>query len=227
MVAGRWTISKRLYTGFGALLLLTVLAGSVAIWASSRIKANVETVTQRSTELQRAMTILTALFKIESGEKSILWAGLDNDRQLYESSKRAVLSEFELAGKQVDELTATLTNAADQTAARMLRQSLAQWQTAHNQVVAFSDSGNFANAQQLITSAVNSASEERRRGRPKHRAPPRRRDVPGKRRSRHLVLAVASADGDGRDHGDDRRACGDMARPNHQREPEECLAGAR
>src|SRR6185295_18953614 len=31
MVARGWTISKRLYAGFGALLLLTVLAGVVAI----------------------------------------------------------------------------------------------------------------------------------------------------------------------------------------------------
>ena len=155
MVAGRWTISKRLYTGFGALLLLTVLAGSVAIWGSSRIKANVETVTQRSAELQRAMTIQTALFKVESGEKSILWAGLDNDRPLYQSSKRAVIDEYELADKQIDELAAALANGADQAAARTLRQSLTQWRTAHDQVVAFSDSGNYANAQQLITATVN------------------------------------------------------------------------
>src|SRR5256885_11089169 len=100
MVQDRWTIGRRLHAGFGALLLLTVLAGSVAIWGSSRIKANVETVTQRSAELQRAMTIQTALFKVESGEKSILWAGLDNDRPLYQSSKRAVIDEYELADKQ-------------------------------------------------------------------------------------------------------------------------------
>jgi len=155
MVARRWTISKRLYAGFGALLLLTVLAGLVAIVGSSRIKANVETVTQRSAELQRAMTIQTALFKVESGEKSILWAGLDNDKQLYESSKRAVITEYSLADKQIDDLAATLTNGADQAAARTLRQSLTQWRSAHDQVVSFGDSGNFANAQQLITSTIN------------------------------------------------------------------------
>ena len=155
MVARRWTISKRLYAGFGALLLLTVLAGVVAIVGSSKIKANVETVTQRSAELQRAMTIQTALFKVESGEKSILWAGLDNDKQLYESSKRAVINEYALADKQIDDLAATLTNGADQAAARTLRQSLTQWRSAHDQVVSFGDSGNFANAQQLITSTIN------------------------------------------------------------------------
>jgi len=155
MVARGWTISRRLYAGFGALLLLTVLAGVVAIWGSSRIKANVETVTQRSSELQRAMTIQTALFKVESGEKSILWAGLDNDKQLYESSKRAVIAEYALADKQIDDLAATLANGADQAAARTLRQSLTQWRSAHDQVVSFGDSGNFANAQQLITSTIN------------------------------------------------------------------------
>src|SRR5438876_4947277 len=96
MVQDRWTIGRRLHAGFGALLLLTVLAGGVAIWGSSRIKADVETVTQRSADLQQALTIQTALFKIEGGEKSILWAGLDNDRRLYDASKSDVSNQYEL-----------------------------------------------------------------------------------------------------------------------------------
>ena len=110
MVARGWTISRRLYAGFGALLLLTVMAGAVAIWGSAGIKADVETVMQRSAELQRAMKIQIALFKIESGEKSVLWAGLDNDRRLYESSKAVVTTEYALADRQVDDLAALLTS---------------------------------------------------------------------------------------------------------------------
>src|SRR6266550_3600406 len=124
MAEDRWTIGRRLHAGFGALLLLTVLAGGVAIWGSSRIKADVETVTQRSGELQRALTIQTALFKIEGAEKSILWAGLDNDRRLYDASKRGVITENEIVNKQIEELAASLTNEADQASAQTLRQSL-------------------------------------------------------------------------------------------------------
>jgi len=155
MVQDRWTIGRRLHAGFGALLLLTVLAGGVAIWGSSRIKADVETVTQRSADLQQALTIQTALFKIEGGEKSILWAGLDNDRRLYDASKSDVSNQYELVHKQIEDLAASLTNEADQTAAQTLRQSLSQWQTAHAQVVGLSDNGGFAGAQQLITTTVN------------------------------------------------------------------------
>jgi methyl-accepting chemotaxis protein len=155
MAEDRWTIGRRLHAGFGALLLLTVLAGGVAIWGSSRIKADVETVTLRSGELQRALTIQTALFKIEGAEKSILWAGLDNDRPLYDASKRGVITENEIVNKQIEELAASLTNEADQASAQTLRQSLSQWQTAHAQVVGLSDSGGFAGAQQLITTTVN------------------------------------------------------------------------
>jgi CHASE3 domain sensor protein len=60
MLADRWTIGKRLYAGFGALLLLTVMAGAVAIWGSAGIKADVQTVMQRSAELQRAQKIQIA-----------------------------------------------------------------------------------------------------------------------------------------------------------------------
>ena len=120
MAEDRWTIGRKLYAGFGTLLLLTVIAGIVAIWGSSRIKGDVETVTQRSVELQRALSIQTALYKIESAEKTILWAGVDNDRPLYDSSKRAVLEQHGVAQKDIDALASSLTDQNDVAAARVI-----------------------------------------------------------------------------------------------------------
>ena len=154
MAEERWTIGRQLYAGFGALLLLTVLAGVVAIWGSSRIKGDVETVTQRSDQLQRALSIQTALYKIESSEKTILWAGLDNDKSLYDSSKKAVLEQYGAAQKDIEGLTSSLADGSDVDAARVLRDSLGQWQAAHAQVIALSDAGGFSAAQQLITTSV-------------------------------------------------------------------------
>lgn len=151
----RWTISQRLYAGFGALLLLTVLAGAVAVWASSKIRADVETVTERSAELQRALTIQTALSRIESLEKTMLWAGLDNDRTLYDASKAEAMREYDLAIEQVEELAGSLTERTDSTAAQTLRQVLGEWRTLHGQVIALGDGGNFAAAQQIITDTIN------------------------------------------------------------------------
>src|SRR5919106_3129335 len=105
MLVDRWTIGQRLYGGLTAFLALIVLAGGVATWSSSRIKNDVDTMAQRATELQRALAIQTALFKIESSEKTLLWAGLDNDRALYDTSKAAVAAEYDSAQRQVDELT--------------------------------------------------------------------------------------------------------------------------
>ena len=82
MVVDHWTIGRRLYTGCGALLALTVLAGGVAIWGSSRIKGDLEIVTRRAAGLEHALSLQTSLFKIESREKTLLWAGLDNDWKL-------------------------------------------------------------------------------------------------------------------------------------------------
>ncbi|TMG79282.1 MAG: hypothetical protein E6H78_20460, partial [Betaproteobacteria bacterium] len=155
MVEDRWTIGRKLYAGSGALLLLTVLAGGVAIWGSAKIKADVETVTGRSGELQRSLTIQTALFKIEGGEKSILWAGVDNDRPMYDASKRGVLGQYDVVHKQIEELAASLTSEADKKSSETLRDSLRQWQTAHTQMLALSDGGAFAAAQQLITTTVD------------------------------------------------------------------------
>ena len=154
MAEERWTIGRQLYAGFGALLLLTVLAGVVAIWGSSRIKGDVETVTLRSDQLQQALSIQTALYKIESAEKTILWAGLDNDRPLYDASKKAVLEQYAVAQKDIEGLTSSLSDTSDLNTARVLRDNLGQWQSAHAQVVALSDAGGFSAAQQLITTSV-------------------------------------------------------------------------
>src|ERR671937_177862 len=124
MAGDRWTIGKKLYAGSGALLLLTVLAGLVAIWGSSRIKGDLETVTQRSNALQQALLIQTGLYKLESIEKTILWAGLDNDRALYDSSKLAVADQQDALAKAIDSLTAALSDPDDISAARALGENL-------------------------------------------------------------------------------------------------------
>jgi methyl-accepting chemotaxis protein/methyl-accepting chemotaxis protein-1 (serine sensor receptor) len=155
MWVDRGTIGQKLFAGFGALLLLTVLEASVAFWGSSRIRADVEAMTLRSAELRHILTIQTALFKIESGVKSMLWAGVDNNRPLYESSKKISVDQYELATKEVGELSALLVGEADQSVPESLRENLASWKTIHTQVLSLSDSGRFADALQILTARAN------------------------------------------------------------------------
>jgi len=155
MWANGRTISQKLYAGMGALLLLTMMEGAVALWGSSKIKAEVATVTERSNELQRALTIHTALVKMESSVKGLLWAALDNDRVLYDASKKATLDEYERASKQIDELAALLTDRDDRAVAETLRQRLNEWKAIHAQIVELSDARRIADALQLITTKAN------------------------------------------------------------------------
>src|SRR5262245_23288705 len=117
------TISEKLYAGMAALLVLTILEGAVAVWGSSRIRADAAAVSARSDQLQRAQTVHTALIKMESGVKTLLWAGLDNDRAAYDASRKAGLAEYERAIRQVDELTGMLTESRDRAVADALRQN--------------------------------------------------------------------------------------------------------
>jgi methyl-accepting chemotaxis protein len=155
MLLDHWTIGRRLYTGCGALLGLTVFAGFVAIWGASRIKGDVDIVTQRAAGLDHAMSVQTSLFKIESREKTLLWAGLDNDRALYDASKSAVATEYDFAQRQVDELAKLAESDSDRAVATKLRDLLNEWKTIHGQVAALSDGGRFAEAQQLINERAN------------------------------------------------------------------------
>jgi methyl-accepting chemotaxis protein/methyl-accepting chemotaxis protein-1 (serine sensor receptor) len=145
MFAGRGTIGEKLYAGMGVLLVLTVLEGSVALWSSARVAADIREVTQRSAELQRTIAIYTSLFKIESSVRNMLWAGLDNDRALYDASKKASLDEFTTASQGVDALSGTLKSKAD------LRQKLDEWKTLHAQIVELGDSGRVAEALETLS----------------------------------------------------------------------------
>src|SRR5262245_35678311 len=127
MWADRWTISQKLYAAMAALLFLTILEGAVALWGSAQVKADVTTVTSRSDQLQRAQAIHSSLVKMESGLKSLLWAGLDNDRAAYDAAKKASLEEYEQANRLVNELAAMLTAPSDRALAETLRRDLTEW----------------------------------------------------------------------------------------------------
>jgi methyl-accepting chemotaxis protein/methyl-accepting chemotaxis protein-1 (serine sensor receptor) len=155
MTFERRTIAGRLFAGTGALLLLTLLEGGVAIWGSSAIKADVDTVTVRADQLQRAQTVYNSLLKMESSAKGMLWAGLDNDKPAYEAAKKSSLAEYALASRHVDELSALLGRGDDQAVARNLRTILDQWRRTYAEIVELGDGGRIADAQQLLTTRAN------------------------------------------------------------------------
>ena len=155
MALQRRTIAGRLFAGTGALLLLTLVEGGVALWGSSAIKADVDTVTVRADQLQRAQTVYTALLKMESSAKGMLWAGLDNDRAAYEAAKANSIAEYTLASRHVDELSALLTRGDDQAVARTLGTILDEWRRIHAEIVTLGDGGRIGDAQQLLATRAN------------------------------------------------------------------------
>lgn len=150
MVAESRTIGEKLYAGIGVLLVLTVIEGSVAVWGSARVTADINEVTQRSGELQRTLAIYTSLFKIESSVKSMLWAALDNDQALYAAEKKTSLDEFTSASQAADALNSVLTNTADQEQAATLRRKLDEWKALHAQIVDLADNGRVADALEVL-----------------------------------------------------------------------------
>jgi methyl-accepting chemotaxis protein len=153
MFLDRWRISQRLYTACGTFVALTVLASAVAVLGTSRIKEDVDTVAQRAAVLRQTLTVQATLFKIESLQKSMLWAGLDGDRALYTKAKEAVGTEYEYVEELVRELE-TLSAAADaedRTVARTLTDNVRQSRGVHEQVTILADTARFAEAQQQIT----------------------------------------------------------------------------
>ena len=155
MVADGRTVGQKLFAGMGVLLALTVIEGGVALWGSARVETGVSLVAERSLELQRTLAIHTALFKIESSVKSMLWAGLDNDRDSYAAAKDTGVKEFAKAGKELEALTGQLTTESDRALARTLGGQLKQWETLHGQIIQLADAGNIAEALQIVTTKAD------------------------------------------------------------------------
>ena len=162
MFFDRWTISKRLYAGCGTFVTLTALASAVAVIGTSRIKGDVDMLSRRAATLQHALTIQATLFKIESQEKGMLWAGLDADRAQYAKSKAGVAAEYERATNELDGLAATADDA-DRSVARTLTDNVRQSKLVHEELNVLGDAAKFSEAQQLINdkqTPVLKAAEE-------------------------------------------------------------------
>ena len=151
MFIDRMTIGKRLYVGCGTFLALALMAGTVAVSVSSRIKGDLETVTSRASTLQHALALQALLFKIESGQKTMLWAGLDNDVNLSGRMRAAINTDFELATRETEAILAAAAQDGDLSVAKSLAGNLVEAKAIHARVTALSDSANFAEAQQQIT----------------------------------------------------------------------------
>ncbi|HKY23231.1 MAG TPA: methyl-accepting chemotaxis protein [Vicinamibacterales bacterium] len=150
MFIDRLTIGKRLYLGCGTFLALTVLAGTVAVSVASGIKSDLETVSSRATTLQHALTLRAILSKIESQQKTMLWAGLDNDLALGARARAAINADFDEGTREVEAILAAAGQESDQPVAKALSANLVEAKAIHARVTALSDAASFAEAQQEI-----------------------------------------------------------------------------
>ena len=151
MFIDRMTIGKRLYVGCGTFLVLALLAGSVAVSVSSRIKGDLETVTSRASTLQHALALQAVLFKIESQQKTMLWAGLDNDVNLSTRMRTAINTDFEEATRETEAILTAVSQDGDLAVAKSLAANLVEAKAIHTRITALSDSASFGEAQQQIT----------------------------------------------------------------------------
>jgi methyl-accepting chemotaxis protein len=150
----RWPISRKLYVGCGTFVGLTVLASVVAVVGTSRINGDVETLSRHTKVLEQALSIQAALFKIESLQKTMLWAGLDADRTLYAKAKTSIATEYERTGAQLDELSRAADDDSSRNVSRTLGDNLRQSKTVHEQVTQLADAARFSEAQQQIADKV-------------------------------------------------------------------------
>lgn len=163
MFVDRWTVGKTLYAWCATFVALIVLAGTVAIVGTSRIRADIDAVSRRTTVLQHALTIQATLGRIESQQKTMLWAGLDGNHSLYTKSKETVTAEYSRAAAELDALSASADTEADRMVGRSLTENVARSKDVHERITALADAARFADAQQQIndqaTPALRNAEE--------------------------------------------------------------------
>jgi methyl-accepting chemotaxis protein/methyl-accepting chemotaxis protein-1 (serine sensor receptor) len=130
-----WTVGRKLLAGVGALNLLLVLSGGVAIWVANGHQALLEEAVDRTTtRLDLAVGLRADAHAAEAALVSAQLAGNVKDRKTAESARKAATDAITSLETKVGRLQALLTAEDERKALSDLAATAKAWSAVKNQV---------------------------------------------------------------------------------------------
>ncbi len=122
-----WTVNQKLLAGCLSLLLLVLVAGGVATWSASSIRARGQD-TVASGELVRVSGELKQLnSEIFASERSMVLAALLDDRAMLDQWTGRLQEDIDAADKKSQQLAAAMKGSARHADALKVQQNMAAW----------------------------------------------------------------------------------------------------
>ncbi len=143
-----WTIGKKLFGGFGTLVLMLACGGGAALVTGLQVRDSTRNthaaVTRQSlyTELEQvAPRVLTA-------QEGALAAAFDRDLPAYEHHKATALASLPIIAEKTAELKRELTSDADRQLVKQFEDGVGEFERGFSEICALAEAGKLHDAQQ-------------------------------------------------------------------------------
>jgi methyl-accepting chemotaxis protein/methyl-accepting chemotaxis protein-1 (serine sensor receptor) len=124
-----WTVSKKLLTGFGAMLALVLAAGAVAGWSSTVIRAQNDGMAETSRRLELTVGIKQLNADMFAAEKAMILGELVNDRALVERWTERLAADVETGQRLTKQLHHAAATDEERRVAASLAKKMEVWGT--------------------------------------------------------------------------------------------------
>jgi methyl-accepting chemotaxis protein/methyl-accepting chemotaxis protein-1 (serine sensor receptor) len=123
-----WRISRKLFTGFGSLVLTAIAMGSTGLWASSTLNARIDRLAAVSGRaLQLAGDIRFLVADLKARERLVVIAAAKQDTAVMASETAAVDREHDRLVTAVAEISTTATIPRIREDAAAIAEAIAAW----------------------------------------------------------------------------------------------------
>ncbi len=103
-----WSISKKLYAGFGSLVVTAMVIGGIALWSSSALKGRVDQLASVSGKaLQQAADVRFLVADLNARERLVVIATAKQDKAVITAETRQIQEVYGNLTRMVDELKAS------------------------------------------------------------------------------------------------------------------------
>ncbi len=152
----RWTIGRQLYTGVGALVLLLLVSGGVALQQASAINALLhEAVTVTAKKLELVKGVETMLSELRSFQRRQILAVYAGDQGVFEASRRDIDAQMAALDKAAAEIAPLLVLEEGRRALAQVSESAREWRKLNTEVESLLEAGRTQDAWNFARTRTN------------------------------------------------------------------------
>ena len=151
-----WTVGKKLYTGFGVLLALLLVAGGVSYWAANGMNnLFAEHAKGTAAKLDIALQMQVEAVNAKSALRRIQLAGYTREQKAFEAGKKEAAEVVATIEKHAETITPLIKTEAGKKAVTDAVKTAKEWSAVKDQVVALVDQGKPDDARALASAQAN------------------------------------------------------------------------